>query len=40
MPTARNGLLEIRMSASPTLAGKNIPIQVGAGEERKLLKAA
>ncbi len=38
--TLVNGLLEIRMPASAQLAGKKIPIQVGAGEEKKQLKAA
>ncbi len=38
--TLANGLLEIRMPASPQLAGKKIPIQVGTGEEKKQLKAA
>jgi len=38
--TLRDGLLEVRMPASPKLVGKKIPIQVGAGEEKKQLKAA
>jgi HSP20 family protein len=38
--TLRDGLLEIHMPASPQLVGKKIPIQVGAGEEKKQLKAA
>jgi HSP20 family protein len=38
--TLANGILEIRVPVSPTLAGKKIPVQVGAGEEKKQLKAA
>jgi HSP20 family protein len=38
--TLRDGLLEVRMPASPKLVGKKIPIQVGAGEEKNQLKAA
>jgi len=38
--TLANGLLEIRMPAPPQLVGKKIPIQIGAGEEKKQLKAA
>jgi HSP20 family protein len=38
--TLRDGLLEVRMPASPKHVGKKIPIQVGAGEEKKQLKAA
>ncbi len=38
--TLRNGLLEIRMPASPKLVGKKIPIEVGAGDEKRQLKAA
>ena len=38
--TLANGLLEIRMPASPQLTGKKIPIQVGAGDEKKQLKVA
>jgi HSP20 family protein len=38
--TLRDGVLEIRMPASPQLTGKKIPIQVGAGDEKKHLKAA
>lgn len=38
--TLANGLLEIRMPASPKLVGKKIPIEVGAGEVERQLKAA
>jgi len=38
--TLANGLLEIRMPASPKLVGKKISVQVGAGEEKKQLKVA
>jgi len=38
--TLANGLLEIRMPASPELVGKRIPIEVGGGESQKQLKAA
>lgn len=38
--TLSNGLLEVRMPASPQLAGKRIPIQVVAGAQKKQLKAA
>jgi len=38
--TLANGILEIRMPASPKLVGRKIPIEVGAGEGQKQLKAA
>lgn len=38
--TLANGLLEIRMPASPQLTAKKIPIPVRAGDEKKQLKAA
>ncbi|MFB3817117.1 MAG: Hsp20/alpha crystallin family protein [Candidatus Methylomirabilales bacterium] len=38
--TLAHGLLEIRVPASPQLAGKKIPIEVGTGEPSRQLKAA
>jgi HSP20 family protein len=38
--TLTHGLLEIRMPASPKLAGKKVPVEVGSGEAPKQLKAA
>lgn len=38
--TLTNGILEVRMPASPKVVGKKIPVQVGAGEAQKQLKAA
>jgi HSP20 family protein len=35
-----HGVLEIRVPASPKLVGKKIPIEIGAGEPQKQLKAA
>jgi len=38
--TFKHGLLEIRTPASPKLAGKKIPIEVGSGKTQQQLKAA
>jgi HSP20 family protein len=38
--TLTNGILEVRMPASPKVVGRKIPVQVGTGEAQKQLKAA